>query len=161
MDPARAHSDGPSRRDDAGHVRVSPQPRARGGGQSRRGAIGEIAVVRSWEFVPSGKRAVLTRGRLRFTLYSVGGGASSSSSLVDLLTGTLSTSAVRGSEAIWYVNGFRNATERVIADVGLSSKYRRRVDSALGPVHWRRQARPADESPRRRLSCAHASNKSR
>lgn len=69
----------------------------------------EIAVVQSWQFVASGRQAVLTSGRLDFSVYSVGGGASSST-LGDLLTGTLSTSPDR-VEADWFVSGRRGGNE--------------------------------------------------
>ena len=61
----------------------------------------EIAVVKSWVLIPSGKSAVLTRGRLSLSVYAVG--PPSSKSLGDYVTGTLSSSP-KEVEATWFVN---------------------------------------------------------
>jgi hypothetical protein len=65
----------------------------------------ELAVVRSWELRPAGKWAVPTRGRLSLSVYAVG--PPSSRSVLDFVTGKLSTSPLE-VEAIWFVNGWRN-----------------------------------------------------
>src|SRR5262249_43915742 len=111
---------------------TAPAPPAGASRKPLAPGLGTLAVIRSWQFIPTGKRTIRTLDTARFTVYFVG--YSSALFGEGRLFLSSSPSEVEGS---WFVQGFRNGNSRdgVIVPEGNTGVYTApRCEPPVNPV---------------------------